>query len=94
MVYFAEVQLSPNHTSMHEYLPSFYFFSFPLCYLLTNTHWHHSSSLVITMILDILLTSYGWQAWDYTGLGYTRYNARDVGKEYLGYALTKAAVIC
>ena len=41
-----------------------------------------------------LLTSYGWQVWDYTGLGYTRYNARDVGKEYLGYALTKAAVIC
>jgi len=34
------------------------------------------------------------QVWDYTGLGYTRYNARDVGKEYLGYALTKAAVIC
>ncbi|KAI5002593.1 hypothetical protein ZWY2020_027243 [Hordeum vulgare] len=25
------------------------------------------------------------QVWDYTGLGYTRYSARDVGKEYLGY---------
>ncbi|XP_068665518.1 uncharacterized protein [Aristolochia californica] len=24
------------------------------------------------------------QVWDYTGLGYTRYNARDVGKEILG----------
>lgn len=24
------------------------------------------------------------QVWDYTGLGFTRYNAQDVGKEYLG----------
>lgn len=37
--------------------------------------------------------TYNWQVWDYTGLGYTRYNARDVGKEYLGYALIKTAVI-
>jgi len=37
--------------------------------------------------------AYNWQVWDYTGLGYTRYNARDVGKEYLGYALIKAVII-
>jgi ubiquinone biosynthesis monooxygenase Coq6 len=37
--------------------------------------------------------TYNWQVWDYTGLGYTRYNARDVGKEYLGYALIKAVII-
>jgi ubiquinone biosynthesis monooxygenase Coq6 len=30
--------------------------------------------------------------WDYTGLGYTRYNARDVGKEYLGYVLVGEAI--
>ncbi|XP_020160453.1 uncharacterized protein [Aegilops tauschii subsp. strangulata] len=28
------------------------------------------------------------QVWDYTGLGYTRYSARDVGKEYLGFVFS------
>jgi ubiquinone biosynthesis monooxygenase Coq6 len=37
--------------------------------------------------------AYNWQVWDYTGLGYTRYNARDVGKEHLGYAIIKATAI-
>jgi len=81
MVYFAKVQLSPKLTCMHEYLPSFYLVFLSLLF----AHKH-------TMI--IVCFTYEWQVWDYTGLGYTRYNARDVGKEYLGYALTKAAVIC
>ncbi|XP_039831472.1 ubiquinone biosynthesis monooxygenase COQ6, mitochondrial-like isoform X5 [Panicum virgatum] len=33
------------------------------------------------------------QVWDYTGLGYTRYNARDVGKEYLG-CVVENKVLC
>jgi hypothetical protein len=41
------------------------------------------------MHLDELLL----QVWDYTGLGYTRYNARDVCKENLGYVLKEAAGI-
>lgn len=41
----------------------------------------------------LTIWAYNWQVWDYTGLGYTRYNARDVGKEYLGYALIKAVII-
>ena len=79
---------------MHEYLPSFYFFFFPS--LLFAYKHALASFLLFSNNYDTgyLLTSYGWQVWDYTGLGYTRYNARDVGKEYLGYALTKAAVIC
>ncbi|XP_020261879.1 ubiquinone biosynthesis monooxygenase COQ6, mitochondrial isoform X2 [Asparagus officinalis] len=33
------------------------------------------------------------QVWDYTGLGYTRYNARDVGKECLG-CVVENKVLC
>ncbi|KQK12237.1 ubiquinone biosynthesis monooxygenase COQ6, mitochondrial isoform X1 [Brachypodium distachyon] len=33
------------------------------------------------------------QVWDYTGLGYTRYNARDVGKQYLG-CVVENKVLC
>ncbi|XP_015632146.1 uncharacterized protein [Oryza sativa Japonica Group] len=33
------------------------------------------------------------QVWDYTGLGYTRYSARDVGKEYLG-CVVENKVLC
>ena len=33
------------------------------------------------------------QVWDYTGLGYTRYNARDVCKEYLG-CVVENKVLC
>ncbi|KAK3148810.1 hypothetical protein QOZ80_3AG0208990 [Eleusine coracana subsp. coracana] len=33
------------------------------------------------------------QVWDYTGLGYTRYNARDVGKEHLG-CVVENKVLC
>ncbi|KAG6484246.1 hypothetical protein ZIOFF_061041 [Zingiber officinale] len=33
------------------------------------------------------------QVWDYTGLGYTRYCARDVGKEYLG-CVVENKVLC
>ncbi|XP_020097824.1 ubiquinone biosynthesis monooxygenase COQ6, mitochondrial [Ananas comosus] len=33
------------------------------------------------------------QVWDYTGLGYTRYNARDVGKDYLG-CVVENKVLC
>uniref|UniRef100_A0A804P699 Coenzyme Q6, monooxygenase n=1 Tax=Zea mays TaxID=4577 RepID=A0A804P699_MAIZE len=37
--------------------------------------------------------AYNWQVWDYTGLGYTRYNARDVGKEHLG-CVVENKVLC
>jgi ubiquinone biosynthesis monooxygenase Coq6 len=53
-----------------------------------------ASLLLFSNNYDTGYFTYDWQVWDYTGLGYTRYNARDVGKEYLGYAITKAAVIC
>ncbi|OEL15310.1 Ubiquinone biosynthesis monooxygenase COQ6, mitochondrial, partial [Dichanthelium oligosanthes] len=33
------------------------------------------------------------QVWDYTGLGYTRYDAKDVGKEYLG-CVVENKVLC
>ncbi|KAI0530457.1 hypothetical protein KFK09_000001 [Dendrobium nobile] len=33
------------------------------------------------------------QVWDYSGLGYTRYHARDVGKEYLG-CVVENMVLC
>lgn len=33
------------------------------------------------------------QVWDYTGLGYTRYDARDVGKDYLG-CVVENKVLC
>ncbi|XP_072970700.1 uncharacterized protein [Typha angustifolia] len=33
------------------------------------------------------------QVWDYTGLGYTRYNARDVGKDFLG-CVVENKVLC
>ncbi|KAG0447253.1 hypothetical protein HPP92_028454, partial [Vanilla planifolia] len=33
------------------------------------------------------------QVWDYTGLGYTRYNARDVDKDYLG-CVVENKVLC
>ncbi|WOL16172.1 ubiquinone biosynthesis monooxygenase COQ6, mitochondrial isoform X2 [Canna indica] len=33
------------------------------------------------------------QVWDYTGLGYTRYSAKDVGKEYLG-CVVENKVLC
>jgi hypothetical protein len=44
-------------------------------------------------VLIAIWTNYYLQVWDYTGLGYTRYNARDVCKEYLGYVSREAAVI-
>uniref|UniRef100_A0A0D9W167 Ubiquinone biosynthesis monooxygenase COQ6, mitochondrial n=1 Tax=Leersia perrieri TaxID=77586 RepID=A0A0D9W167_9ORYZ len=34
-----------------------------------------------------------YSVWDYTGLGYTRYSARDVGKEYLG-CVVENKVLC
>lgn len=34
--------------------------------------------------IDVLCFDDFLQVWDYTGLGYTRYNARDINKEVLG----------
>lgn len=33
------------------------------------------------------------QVWDYTGLGYTRYNAADVGKHVLGYVVENKVIL-
>ncbi|TVU44030.1 hypothetical protein EJB05_03454 [Eragrostis curvula] len=43
-------------------------------------------------VLDVAIVG-GGMVWDYTGLGYTRYNARDVGKEHLG-CVVENKVLC
>lgn len=50
-------------------------------------HWHALFEFNLMIFREMTATSHIkilLQVWDYTGLGYTKYHARDVSKELLG----------